>query len=162
MLCAICIFIYLFFFSHVDKTLVNSTQAALEMLAYCSVWRASFNIVIRFLQCKQQKSIKLPQSALMYSWINWHIPPPSRFGPQDTILTDINQLNFNWSKFPYSQHKAFKWSSISKTNLFSSQKGEAFSFQFMNPLNLSTSCFNTTRIMWNGCTLERCTLPAFH
>lgn len=98
----------------------------------------------------------------MYSWINWHIPPPSCCGPQDTILTDINQLNFNWSKFPYSQHKAFKWSSISKTNLFSSQKGEPVSFQFMDPLNLSTSSFNTTRIMWNGCTLERCTLPAFH
>ena len=36
-----------------------------------------------------------------------------------------------------------------------------FPFQFMGPLNLSTTCFNTTHIMWNGCPLEQCTLPAF-
>lgn len=36
-----------------------------------------------------------------------------------------------------------------------------FSFQFMGLFNLSTTYFNTTHIMWNGSTLEQCTLPAF-
>lgn len=35
-----------------------------------------------------------------------------------------------------------------------------FHFNSWGPLNMSTILFNTTHVMWNGCTLEQCTLPA--
>ena len=37
-----------------------------------------------------------------------------------------------------------------------------FSFKFIGALNLSKNLFNTIHIIWNGCTLEQCSLLYLH
>lgn len=97
----------------------------------------------------------------MYSWIICHIPLPTLCsGPQDNILTDMNQLYCSWSKFTYFSSQGFQVIIYQQDKSIFLLKRAPLSFQFMRPLNLSTTCFNTTHNMWNGCTLEQCTLPA--
>lgn len=69
-------------------------------------------------------------------------------------------LHNNWSKLTYFSSQSFQVIIYQQDKSIFPLKRARLSFRFMRPLNLSTTCFNTTHNMWNGCTLEQCTLPA--
>lgn len=99
-------------------------------------------------------------AALMPSWPIFRIRPV-HWPWGAAILTDLYQLCSNWSKFATFSSQGFSSDHLSAKRIyFPAQKGPLFHFHSMGPFNLSTTCFNTTHNMWNGCTLERCTLPA--